>query len=1357
METKVQPKSPVEPVTYESSTISKNLVSTDSSSESVKENDVTQKRSFGETSTNGSMSKYLAKKMQLAEKLAKSQETADNDTTSKDKSFEDDRKGYKEGKYDSNETTLSNTVQRMHLKEADRKLKHILKEHKTNGDLNISFVNERQAHVNPFKNVDLDVSKFVEKLVSPILMVHSKTNRRIQSILDIANVPFNFQIRNSLTGMSVKRPMMLQSVSWFSILRGYSFFMIAPSGSGKTLGYTPAISRLVTDDPNFTDTSISSGPICIIVCATTKSVLDVSKQCKIFLGSKGTVVSCYPGLEDVDLIVELLNGCDILVSTPCALAEFLKKSSFGIDLNRLSVFVLDDCERLNEVYLDEVKYFQLKIQDMLKHRVNKEHTVQIIIASRVWCDFMEPLAKQAPDTIICISAYHECVLYSKISSSIDYLPDSKKLETALKFLNDIDQTKRTVFVCTENKEVHLLSDALKEKKFVVFTADDKMSVETLYKLNNDWSDYTDPVIGPILVCQDDSLLHLNVTNAHILLHYSLPNLYSMFSRRFSVLNDNYPSLFNNDRTAQNYLRIKIMLDRRNLMQLPKIMRFVKRCVKEIPESLNELCDNLFQERERSKAAQFLPICDNMLSYGECPDIWNCLERHAVFKEYDSPDESLPTKGIITFNILHCHNAITYSARLQTNIVDGKVNSYANTYCTLSLKMGMYYSNEKNKIPLGIPKVGDICAVASRPNHFERCQVHKILNKDAKDRPDYVIVNLIDEEKWQKARAIDLYYLPDIHKAVKSYVVKIKLAGIRPRDRDITFSDKARDSIKKILNSETDAFMRGKVVMTIGNTILVDNVEVCLNLAFVKEIFVKHNIKAELLQSHAEPNPLHITNVEALCEEAGIISQIINKSDVDILSSLSENKVELANLDDNNLTQIYFASAENPGMFFVRLAGSEDLNQQLLSDIENYVNEKEPEPLSVIKIGHYVLAKFPDDSLYHRARVDHISKDNIKCFFVDQGESRVVSKANIFDMPQFLIECLPFQAIECRLIGLKPCGDEWTEFSTNWFYDFNLQDTKNMRKLYVKYFLKEKAEYTGGHKYAVAVIDTAASEKVILNEIMLKNNLATLKDDEVHYLKEFVSDINKYSELDSDLEKEAKPSAHISGERKSDLKEEINKETSLATICTEKPESSSHLSEEDDWEFNFTPEEFTKLCPNFAPFTQLMTSDTHKAVIEELDSDDLTLPENNELVRKPTLVWHQSKTTVTIKIDIVGAKKSDYTLEIRGRSINFLYKSGGINYGFEIELYGVVDPKKSSHTPRGLYILVKLAKLLKNNWMSLTKDGQKQLIKYDADTLDCSSSEDENVDQVNKLLKNIIERTHYEFSDVDTEMSFEDDA
>ncbi|CAH0404213.1 unnamed protein product [Chilo suppressalis] len=1373
-------------------------------------------------------SAVLQKKLKLYKAMCSKQSdnsaTSHSDTTNKDSSTSaDDCQPKREKKntesvsceYLDSDDDLAEIVEKINAKYGVPNVKT-----ETEAPKDISqVVREYKNNVNPFKNVDDSISVFVDKLIAPVLMVHSKMDKRIEPCSNMRDVNFNTHIHIVLKNLSVTHPMMLQMISWPAILRGFSTFLVSPLRSGKTFGYLPAVCQLVTDFN--ADGMSGAGPTCIIVCATAQSVTEVEKLARMFLGVEKRILSCFAGMDELHMTTSLLNGCDLFICTPSVLVRLLQIVDFGVDLRRLSTCVLDDCERLSEVYANEIKFFLAKIKEMYKNRVNKELKVQFIAASRVWCDFMAPLARKAPNSVICIGAFQECVLYSKTNTVVDFVKKENKVKHVLDFLKTIDRSKKSVIVCRSDDEVGELTKVLLDQKYIVFSCNSTMTVEELYNLSKSWVEYEEPVLGPILICCDGNLTHLNVTDANFLHHYSLPHLFSMFCKRFSVLNDNYSSIFKEE---QQNVKIKVLLEDSNAEQLPKILNFIKRCTDKVPEFLEAISEKILQEKDVVKGENLVPICDSLLTLGECPDFWNCLERHGVFNEHDKPKDWMPSGGVVTFKILHYHTAVHYSARLLSNSTKGKMTKYPQTFSMLHLKMGMYFSKECNRKLHGTPKVGDVCAVSVKQNFFARCQVLKILNYYNNGTPNSVLIRLLDEERLERARDIYLYYLPNDLKSIETHIVQVRLVNMRPKDNDVTFSDLAKDQLKKITDQDEELYLRGQVVMTIGNCVFVDTLDACQELTSLNETVVRYNLKKELLETHAMHNPNHLVKLNALCKDydCGEKEMIVEATEMTKLRK-SPPKPQWAHLEKNDFSLVFFCSAESPGTFFVRLTKFEACMKLLLQEIDKYVKDK-PSSVADVQIGDILLAKFPDDATYERARIDNIlDNEKVRCFFVDHGDWRVVMLKDLLEIPDKLVAVMPFQAIECSLVGVEPAGENWTEYGTDWF-TCNCFQGKNgdIKQLYVKYFNKGKANYTNGHKYGVVLIDTTAEQDVLINQLLIELNLAQAKEDEVHFFNEIK--INKpYNNTESSSDNDEVPikkdqfdnyptSVPVNTPRDtSNVASDSNNIFIKEPIRSMPLVNSDNESEASDkWEieninelataiFKTTNTAESKLATvaetidnlpkNLANIPAIKNTPVQKANLvtpatsnfnkrndpnitsSTLDSDDLSSAESSQAterftktqnrtpnvteadeLRKPKLVWRQNKSTVSIKIQLIGA--DDYNLVIKERSLKFSTYLNDTNYGFQIELYGVIDKKTAVHSNKGQYILVKLNKIMKKNWLTLTKDGSlKKWIVYDVDSIDTSSDEEEEI--VNQLAE-IVKSTHDKDRDSDSDDELLDD-
>ncbi|KAL5017454.1 hypothetical protein ScPMuIL_007043 [Solemya velum] len=133
--------------------------------------------------------------------------------------------------------------------------------------------------------------------------------------------------------------------------------------------------------------------------------------------------------------------------------------------------------------------------------------------------------------------------------------------------------------------------------------------------------------------------------------------------------------------------------------------------------------------------------------------------------------------------------------------------------------------------------------------------------------------------------------------------------------------------------------------------------------------------------------------------------------------------------------VFISWIENPSIFYCQL---ED-NQMKLDEITAKLQEDYETGagaglvLDKATVGMAVIAKFSEDESWYRAEVRSVSNNNITVFFVDFGNSDVVSLESI-RKPLQSYYSLPAQAVMCCLKGLKPVRDNWTADAKDSMYN-----------------------------------------------------------------------------------------------------------------------------------------------------------------------------------------------------------------------------------------------------------------------------------------------------------------------------------
>jgi ATP-dependent RNA helicase DDX5/DBP2 len=154
---------------------------------------------------------------------------------------------------------------------------------------------------------------------------------------------------NELGGPQVE-PTAVQKLLWPIALSGRDCVAIAPTGTGKTLGYLlPAIVHISAQEP----VKPSDGsPIVLVVAPTRELAQQIMEQAILYgsaitdLGAQALRPQCvYGGVRKREQQDEFQTNCpDLLVATPGRLLDLLRDGT--VNLRRVTYFVVDEVDRL---------------------------------------------------------------------------------------------------------------------------------------------------------------------------------------------------------------------------------------------------------------------------------------------------------------------------------------------------------------------------------------------------------------------------------------------------------------------------------------------------------------------------------------------------------------------------------------------------------------------------------------------------------------------------------------------------------------------------------------------------------------------------------------------------------------------------------------------------------------------------------------------------------------------------------------------------------------------------------------------------------------------------------------------------
>ena len=131
------------------------------------------------------------------------------------------------------------------------------------------------------------------------------------------------------------------------------------------------------------------------------------------------------------------------------------------------------------------------------------------------------------------------------------------------------------------------------------------------------------------------------------------------------------------------------------------------------------------------------------------------------------------------------------------------------------------------------------------------------------------------------------------------------------------------------------------------------------------------------------------------------------------SSSSDLTVKNEELQIGQDSSVFISFVDSPQKFWVQLKEKENELNSLMSDIGACFAEDLPSSGDIVKpaLNQICASCFSEDGSFYRAKVQSVSGDTCKVFFVDYGNSENKSASELFTLPQVLAQ-LPMQAIQC---------------------------------------------------------------------------------------------------------------------------------------------------------------------------------------------------------------------------------------------------------------------------------------------------------------------------------------------------------
>ena len=339
---------------------------------------------------------------------------------------------------------------------------------------------------------------------------------RHQLILNGEDIPLPFTSFDPLTkqcpsfkaylSSKYPNPTPIQALSIPTLLSNRNCICIAPTGSGKTLGYSlPIVAKMLTQKSRKAVVVLPTFELSLQVYSVVKEFLHLSG-----LGSTVAVrhINKFTFGDDKDKYTQELQETDILVTTPL---KFLKLNSLDVDLSLFTDVVLDEAD----------KYFELGFIDQFREL---SHTLKM--SERCYALFsatlppaIEALFSSFLTSPVSIVIKGKMMVLSTIEQQLVYCGSEYGKVVQLRKMIEEGQVKAPCLVFTDSKDrAKQLFRQIKSDMPNVRCIDGGMDRERRKNLMNDFT------LGKVFVLITTDLFArgLDFPDVPLVINYDLP-------------------------------------------------------------------------------------------------------------------------------------------------------------------------------------------------------------------------------------------------------------------------------------------------------------------------------------------------------------------------------------------------------------------------------------------------------------------------------------------------------------------------------------------------------------------------------------------------------------------------------------------------------------------------------------------------------------------------------------------------------------------------------------------------------------------------------------------------------------------
>lgn len=402
----------------------------------------------------------------------------------------------------------------------------------------------------------------------------------------VSDAVFTKEIHEGMYKMEMRSLYRTQAHSWPNILAYNSTVIINGENSGKTFSYLPALltSLLFDLDPT---TQIIQGPVAVLLVASSREVELIGKYCANLVPREQlTVVKAFGNFNCENKQVALLNGCDLLITTPPCFSRLAQGNVIKMfNKERIKYLIFDGLDQMHEKFEQDIRTI---IKTCTMGEEHREKNPQLIITSTSWMKYIESYTKLIFNPLIIIGSFVEAALYTKCTFSIIKSTINGKMEKLMKHIDrNLWQRRKTAIVFQDSSELAWVHHEFKSTSIDCLVVNERDGKESTDSVIDSWTHKESGRMSVLLIA-DSSLAETNIDCVKELIHFSLPPSWSRFSKRFAAMRGSFKDFASGKSSEQ--LFTMILLDEKNQQEIPRLIEFVKsrRVLSKIPQEISDL-------------------------------------------------------------------------------------------------------------------------------------------------------------------------------------------------------------------------------------------------------------------------------------------------------------------------------------------------------------------------------------------------------------------------------------------------------------------------------------------------------------------------------------------------------------------------------------------------------------------------------------------------------------------------------------------------------------------------------------------------------------------------------------------------